>query len=81
MVNNPMVTTESILGRSPETLEIAEQRALAGSWIALEVYSPETTPLRVIEAAGSSVPECIAMLRRRGLDPGKFEFSMVKPPY
>ncbi len=72
---------ESILGRSPEELSIEERTAFAGSWIALEVYSPKTTPLRRIEAIGDSVEECIALVRTRGLEPAKFEFSRLKPAY
>ena len=72
---------ESLLGRSPEDLTLEERTAYARSWIALEVYSPKTTPLRRIEAIGDSVEECIALLRRRGLEPARFEFSRLKPPY
>ena len=76
-----MTTVEDVLGRSPEELTIEERRELAGSWMALEVYSPKTTPLRRIEAVGATVEEAIAMLRRRGLDPAKFEYSRLKPAY
>ena len=81
-----MATTEkppvdTILGRSPEDLSIEERAAFAGSWIALEIYTPKTTPLRRIEAIGADATECIAMLRRRNLDPAKFEFSRLKPAY
>ena len=72
---------EKVLGRSPDQLTLEERRALLGSWIAMEIYSPETLPLRRIEALGTSVQECIAMLRRRGLDPLKFEFTPINPPY
>jgi hypothetical protein len=72
---------ESVLGKAPEDLTLEEQTALARSWIALEIYTPKTTPLRRMEAIGASPAECIAMLRRRGLDPKKFEFSRLKPPY
>ncbi len=72
---------EALLGRSPEQLSLSEQRALAGSFVALEIYTPQTLPLRKIEAIGDGVAECVAMLRRRGLDPLKFEFTPLKPPY
>ena len=72
---------ESAIGRAPEDLTLPERRALAGSWIALEIYTPQTVPLRRIEAIGAGVDDCIAMLRRRGLDPAKFEFTVLKPPY
>ena len=70
-----------ILGRAPERLTLEEQQALAGKFIALEIYSPETTPLRRIEAIGDSVTECIRQLKARGLDPQKFEFSRLKPAW
>jgi hypothetical protein len=72
---------DTILGRSPEDLSIEERHALARSWIALEIYTPKTTPLRRIEAIGDDASECVAMLRRRNLDPAKFEFSRLKPAY
>ena len=75
------MTSETVLGRSPDDLTLEQRQALVGSWIALEVYSPETTPLRRIEAIGPSVSECVAQLRRRGLDPLKFEFTPLRPPY
>ena len=78
-VNKPSV--ESILGRSPEELTLEERRALVGSWVALEIYTPQTLPLRRIEAVAESVDECITMLRRRGLEPVKFEFVRLKPSY
>lgn len=81
MVNTVKPPVESILGRAPEELALEERRALVGQWIALEIYTPETLPLRRIEAIGESVQECAEMLRRRGLDPTKFEFTPLKPPY
>jgi hypothetical protein len=49
--------------------------------IALEIYTPETTPLRRIEAIGDSAADCISQLRARGLDPANFEFTRLTPPY
>ena len=72
---------EKILGRSPDQLSLEERHALAGSWIALEIYTTKTTPLRTIQAIGSSVADCAGMLRRRNLDPFQFEYSPLKPPY
>jgi hypothetical protein len=54
---------------------------LTGKFIALEIYSPDTLPLRRIEAIGDSVVECAAQLRARGLDQANFEFSRLVPPY
>jgi hypothetical protein len=67
--------TLRFVGREPERLSLQDRKALLGKWIALEVYSPATLPLRRIEAVGDSVGECIGQLRKRGLDTGAFEFS------
>jgi hypothetical protein len=69
------------IGRNPDRLTVEERMALAGKFIALEVYTPETVPLRRIEAIGSSMEECVRMLQSRGLDPRQFEFSMISWPY
>ncbi len=69
------------IGRSPDRLNLDERRALAGKYIALEIYTPEALPLRRIEAIGDSVDECIRQLASRGLDPLKFEFTRLTPPY
>ena len=70
-----------VLGRNPDRLTLAERQAFAGKYIALEIYSPETLPLRRIEAVGDSVAECIRVLQSRGLDPQNFEFSRLAPAY
>ena len=63
------------IGRSPESLSRKEKQRLSGMWIATELYSPDTLPLRMIEAVGASAAECVRMLRDRGLDPRKFEMT------
>ncbi len=68
-------------GRSPEQLTIAELMALEGRVVALEIYTPETLPLRRIEAIGETAEECAAQLAARGLDPRRFEFVVLKAPY
>ena len=73
--------SEAALGRNPDQLTLEQRHALAGQWIALEIYSTETTPLRRIEAIGAGVAECAAMLQRRGLHPKNFEFTPLRPPY
>lgn len=65
-----------IIGRAPEQLTPEERSLLRGRWIALEIYTPETLPLRRIEAVGASALDCAAELRRRQLDPGDFEFVL-----
>jgi hypothetical protein len=69
------------LGRNPDRLMPAERTALTGKYIALEIYSPEGTPLRRIEAIGDSLAECAKSLQSRGLDPLHFEFTRLAPPY
>jgi hypothetical protein len=81
MPTTDRAAAEQSIGRAPEELTLPQRRALAGSWIALEIYSPKTIPLRRIEAIGGSVEECAAVLRRRGLNPANFEFTILKPPY
>jgi hypothetical protein len=71
----------AVLGRSPDRLTLTERLALAGKTIALEIYTPETLPLRRIEAIGDSIEECIRQLVQRGLDPKSFEFTHLPPPY
>ena len=69
------------LGRNPDRLTLEERLALTGKFIALEIYSPHTLPLRLIEAIGSSMEECARMLQERGLDPHLFEYSILPRPY
>ena len=71
----------SLIGRDPERLSIAERTAATGKWIAIEMYTPRTLPAHRIEAIGASVEECVADLHSRGLDPRKFEYTLVRPPY
>jgi hypothetical protein len=69
------------VGRNPDRLTLQERTALAGKIIALEIYTPDTFPFRRIEAIGDSLEACIRMLRERGLDPRRFEYSPLEPPY
>lgn len=73
--------SEQAIGRSPDQLSLDERFRLAGKYIALEVYTPETLPLRRIEAIGDSLEACLRMLKARGLDPASFEFSRLAYPY
>ncbi len=70
-----------IIGRSPERLTLEERFALAGKYIALEIYTPQTIPLRRIEAIGDSAEDCVQQLRSRGLDPRHYEFERLTPPH
>ncbi|WP_228486738.1 hypothetical protein [Paludibaculum fermentans] len=67
-----------MIGRSPDRLSLVERRNFAGLWIALELYTPETLPLKRIEAAGRNVVECVKQLKSRGLDPLNFEFVALQ---
>jgi hypothetical protein len=73
--------TATALGRSPERLTLEERFALAGKFVALEVYTPQAIPLRRIEAIGDSTGECVRGLVSRGLDPARFEFTRLTRPY
>jgi len=72
---------QAVIGREPERLTLEERRRLAGKWIALEVYSPQTLPLRRIAAAGDTRADCITQLKARGADPARHEFLVLPPPY
>lgn len=69
------------IGHAPEDLTLEERLALAGKIVALQIYTPDTLPLRRIEAIGDSAGECVAQLRARGLDPVNFEFIRLGRPY
>jgi len=49
--------------------------------MALEIYTPKSTPERRIEALGSSPMSCIQQLRERGLDPARFEFVPLRTTF
>lgn len=71
----------AVLGRSPDELDLAQRHALAGQWIALEIYTPENLALRKIEAIGATREACLEALAARGLDARKFELEMLRKPY
>ena len=73
--------TNRVIGRSPDQLPLEDRIRLAGKFIALEIYSPETLPLVRIEAIGDSLADCLRMLKRRGLDAANFEFRRLPAPY
>ena len=69
------------IGRSPDALTLPERTALAGKFMALEIYNTKDLPLRRIEAIGDDAADCIRQLRDRGLDPRKFEFVRLTLPF
>jgi hypothetical protein len=73
-----MTDASRFLGRSPDHLSLTERAVLHGRWIALEIYSPKTLPLKRIEAVGTNAAECANDLRRRGLNPMEFEFMLYR---
>lgn len=69
------------VGRPFEGLSLSERWRLSGAWIAMERYTPERLPLRVMEAVASTAAECIEQLKVRGLDPARYEFQAMEQPY
>jgi len=70
---------QQVIGRPPERLSLKESLALAGRWMALEIYTPATLPLRRIQALGDSAADCVRQLAEQGLDPRRFEYLLVRP--
>ena len=81
MTANAAKDSGRALGRNPDRLTLTERLALAGKYVAMEIYSPEALPLRRIEAVGDTLAECLRSLKSRGLDPLRFEFSRLARPY
>ncbi len=75
-----LTDTSRFLGRAPERLGAAEWREVSGFWAAFEIYTPQTTPLRRIEALGRSVAECMSSLAARELDPRQYEYIPLRSP-
>lgn len=71
--------TVQYIGRSLDGLTLAERVALTNQWIALELYSPEMLPLRVIAAVGGDVHQCVQRLTERGLDPTRYYYEAIPP--
>jgi len=71
----------NFIGRSPDGLTLQERLEIAGKWIAMELYSPSTLPLRKIEAVAASAQECASAIRQRGLDPTQFEYLTMGSPF
>jgi len=71
----------TLIGRPIDGLTLTERLDHAGQWVALEIYSPQTLPLRQITAQGASAAECVTQLADRGLNPANYEVHLLKPPY
>jgi hypothetical protein len=76
-----LTALSELIGKSPDELSLPQRRALAGKWIALEVYTPLTLPLRVMEAIGDTAADCMRQIKDRGLDPRNYEYTPLPPPY
>jgi hypothetical protein len=72
---------KQLIGRFLDSLSIEERAATTGLFAALEIYTPETLPVRRIEALADSAIACIDQLQGRGLDPTHFEFVRLKSAY
>lgn len=82
----------ALVGRRVDDLSLSERRQYANKWVAFRLYTPpekvtrdgvEYVDVRVkkVEAAGNSMGECAAALRRQNLNPSEFEFTILKQPY
>lgn len=80
-MKNAIEDLAEFVGRPFEGLSLSERWRLSGAWIALERYSPERLPLRIMEAVAATVQGCVEQLRVRGLDPSRYEFQAVEQPY
>ena len=83
---------KGLVGRRVDELSLAERFQYANKWLAFRIYTPpekvtrdgmEYVDVRVrkVEAAGDSMEECVAQLRRQNLNPAEYEFTILKAPY
>jgi hypothetical protein len=72
---------KDFIGKAVDGLPLSDRWALSGHWIALELYSPQRLPLRLIQAVGVSPRECIQQLQERNLNPALYEFEALNQPY
>ena len=82
-----------LIGRRVEELSLPERLKYANKWMAFRIYTPTQEKVvrdgvemldvkeKRVEAAGDSVEELVAQLRRKNLDPSEFEFTILKQPY
>jgi hypothetical protein len=74
------IKDEQLVGRELDSLNYVERLALAGKWVALELYKANNPLKRRIEWIAASQSECALGIRSKGLDPGKYEFLRVTRP-
>ena len=82
-----------LIGRRVEELSLPERMKYANKWMAFRIYTPTLEKVvrdgvemldvkeKRVEAAGDSVEELVAQLRRKNLDPAEYEFTILKQPY
>lgn len=75
----PADLATEFVGRSLDGLRLSDRSKLTGSWIAIELYSPESLPLRVIAAVGHDARDCARALMQKGLDPARYYYEPVSP--
>ena len=68
------------VGAFVDSLSLAERRELAGKWVAYEIYTPKTAPLRRIEAISDTQSGCMRQLVDLGLDVRRYELVVLAPP-
>jgi hypothetical protein len=72
---------KKLIGKPLDGLTLADRWKFSGVWVALEIYTPHTMPLRIIEAVGGSAQDCIQQLVSMGRDASHFEFMPLPQPY
>jgi hypothetical protein len=70
----PARDLKRFVGRSPDSLSWKERLELNGCWVAFEIYSPLTLPLRRFEAVAESSAECRRQIAARRADPTNYEY-------
>ncbi len=72
---------KNVIGKSIDALPLKVRWTLTGRWMAVELYSPERLPLRILAAVGDDARDCVAQLRANGVDPALYHFELITEPY
>jgi hypothetical protein len=75
------LTQLRFIGKPVDGLSLKDRWAITGSWIATKLYSPQTLPLRIMEAVGPTAAACLKQLQQRGLDPTDYHYELLAAPY
>ncbi len=73
------IDPSSLRGLEPDMLSFDQRLALAGRWIAVDIYTPRTLPVRRIVVVGESAVDCARQLAEQGEDPSRYEYQRVPP--